>query len=200
MRIGCDIDGVIANWNDAFIPRVIQLTGRNLFGAGYVPTVWEYPTAAGYTREELLKVLDDVEHDAFFWRNLECYHGEQVIQALDTLNLRQARGKDDIYFITNRKGVFAKWQTERWLKSHGMSDPTVLLTKNKGLACAALELDAYIDDNLDNVKDVVIQCSILCQPFLCDRPWNQTPRDFIDEAEIPVVKSLWEMLQQLHMV
>lgn len=200
MRIGVDMDGVVANFNASFIPRMIANAGKDLFGPEFIPTVWDYPLLVGYTVEEMTAALAEIEQDPTFWRSLECYHGEQVIKALDTLSTAQARGEHEVYFITNRMGKLVKWQTERWLKSHGMSDPTVLLTKNKGLAAAALDLDAYIDDKLENIVDVLHHTGITCMPFLCDRPWNQTPRDIIQEHEIPVVKSLYEMLQSLHKV
>lgn len=200
MKLGIDCDGVLADWNTSFIRRTIEVTGKDLFGPDFIPREWEYPTAVGYTEDDLRAVHDSIVSDASFWRGLEQYHGEKVIQALAALDLYQARGEGEVYFITNRFGYLTKWQTEKWLKSHAMSDPTVLITTHKGLTAKALNLDAYIDDKLENIEDVVTHTGITCMPFLCDRPWNQAPRDFIDTHEIPVVKSVWEMLDQLHMV
>ena len=200
MRVGVDLDGVVADFNSTFIPRMVKVVGKDLFGPDFIPTIWDYPLAAGYTRAEMEAALEDITQDSAFWRSLDCYHGEQVIKALDTLNLRQARGIDDIYFITNRPGKFAKWQSERWLKSHGMTDATVLITPHKGLAAAALDLDVYIDDKIENILDVITHTGVMCAPFLCDRPWNQTPREDLLAHEVPIVKSLWNMLEAVHMV
>ena len=56
MRIGFDVDGVLADFNKRFIERVIAITGRDLFPPRPfdIPT-WNYPEHYGYTAEESMQ-------------------------------------------------------------------------------------------------------------------------------------------------
>lgn len=185
MRVGVDVDGVLADFNRAFITRVIQVTGRNLFPAGYEPTTWGYPTEVGYTLEEEAAVWETITEDRCFWSSLTPY--PETRAAVEYLHHRAYTHRDDVYFITARPGLDAKKQTEAWLRaqfghvSGFLSNPTVLITKHKGLAARTLDLDVYIDDRYENAIDVGMVHTDPSIPlrgrpstvsFLLDRPWN----------------------------
>lgn len=197
MRLGYDVDGVSADFNDSFIPLVKAITGRDLFGPGYVPTCWDYPTAVGYTAEEVSKVWDVICANPTFWMGLRPY-----FDAMDILErLRIASYEHDVYFITSRPGIKAKQQTEVWLATHSGDfnwNPTVLISSAKGACAKALHLDAYIDDRLENVVDVAKQIHHpMTKTFLLDRPWNQRETDAWFYTR---VDSAAEMLDQLGIV
>lgn len=181
MTIGCDLDGVLADWNSSFIRLVKEHTKRDLFGPSFAPRTWNYAEDAGYTTEEVRQVWNVIKGSRTFWAGLEPYYDEKVVQALDLLHHKQAHG-DEVYFITSRPGYCAKEQSESWLEHHGMGRPTVLISSDKGGCAAALKLDAYLDDNLENVMGVRVMRP-QCQTFLCDRPWNRG----IDSR----IESLW---------
>lgn len=189
MKIGIDLDGCLADFNTSFIRKVVIVTGRNLFPEGYAPTEWNYPETLGYTRDEVSKVWNVIKSNRNFWARLDCYHGEKVVQALDLLNTRQAYG-DEVYFITSRVGYKAKEQSEAWLRYHGMAHPTVLISSEKGLCALALKLDAYIDDNVDNVMAMRVQAPN-CKGFLCSRPWTVG----MNVPGVTRMPSVWAMLQ-----
>lgn len=173
-------DGVLADFNTSFIDRVVKVTGKDLFPARpFDIPCWDYPQYYGYTPKEVSAVWNDVCADKKFWQSLAPYEG--VLQFLDEVRGRALAHGDDVYFITSRPGVVAKYQTERWLRSCGWSEtPTVLISSEKGLSCAALNLDVYIDDKEQNVQDVV---NVMAEkrkniiPVLLDRPWNQDRRN-----------------------
>lgn len=169
MRIGVDVDGVLADFNTAFIALNKRVTGRDLYPEHYEPTTWDFPESLGYTKAEVSAVWDVIKRDPSFWATLPAYR--TTVDDLDTLSLLEFRGSVDIYFITNRMGISAKNQTERFLTALSVFLPTVLLTAHKGLAAQTLDLTHYIDDKWENCLDVVSVGKT--RTFIMDRPWNQ---------------------------
>ncbi len=172
MRIGIDVDGVLADFNTAFILRVIKETGKDLFPRRPfdIPT-WNYPESYGYTNDEVHAVWTAIKADPQFWLNLPPY--ADTLQSLSVLSQKSHEG-NDLYFVTSRPGINAKSQTEKWLRENGFKDrPTVLISSEKGLCAEALNLDAYIDDRDLNVRDVSDARGQNTKTFLLDRPWNR---------------------------
>jgi uncharacterized HAD superfamily protein len=179
MRIGVDIDGVLADFNKAFIKRVIDVTGKDRFPPRpFTITTWNYPEMYGYTKDQVSAVWENIKQDRLFWYLLTDY--PDTFGDLEYLSTRVKLYQDDVYFITARPGVQAKHQTELWLDQR-LRDaspfrspilPTVLMTSHKGLAARTLGLDVYIDDRDTNCLDVA-NCGV--RTFVCDRPWNNQP-------------------------
>lgn len=170
VRVGVDVDGVLANFNEAFIDRVVRITGRDLFPERpFDIPCWNYPEFYGYTKEENDAVWNSIETDGSFWESLPAY--PDTADAIEYLLSRSRWCGDDIYFVTSRPGINAKQQTEHWLLWHGYSRPTVLISGAKGLCARALKLDVYIDDRWENTVDTAKQNT---RTFLMHRPWNAT--------------------------
>lgn len=192
MKIGFDVDGVLADFNTAFIERVIQVTGRDLFPARpFDIPCWAYPRYYGYTPEEESAVWRHVTDDPTFWLNLAPYD-----DAPDTLwRLRELSCLNDVYFITARPGRLAKQQTEIWLATQSgdfMWNPTVLMSGDKGECARVLGLDVYIDDKWDNAVSVAY-AGPLFGSFLLERPWNRN----LGDKHIRRVKTTREMLSMI---
>jgi 5'(3')-deoxyribonucleotidase len=179
MKIGIDVDGVLANFNESFIDRIIEVTGKDLFPPRPfdIPT-WHYPQHYGYTEAEMDfadgPVWKSVKKDPTFWYLLQPYLG--VPEFLSTLD----SGDHEIYFVTNRAGIQVKAQTESWLEFHGFGlrtpnfgFPTVLISSDKGTIAKALRLDLYIDDNDDNCL-AVHHDSTGTKMVQLARPWNHS--------------------------
>ncbi len=177
MRIGFDIDGVLADFISAYQQLFVLLTGRDTFEAGdnLAPPTWDWPTLRGYTAEETSSVWKVIRMDSAFWFRLVPTDGllalAQVFYALE-----QPSGGHDVYFLTDRAGVCPKRQTEMWLRHwlpYRMAHvaPTVLLTADKGGAARALRLDCYIDDKRQNAVEVAV-CSPGTRNYLLNRPYN----------------------------
>lgn len=169
MKVGIDLDGVVANFNVSFIERVIKVTGRDLFPARpFDIPCWDYPQHYGYTEQDTIDVWTDVCKDPTFWKLLPPYATTK--RDMHYLTNLAAAGHD-IYFITSRPGTYAKAQTQHWLMQHGyLHIPTVLISSEKGLCCRALGLDFYIDDRWENCVDATQQSNAMIALF--DRPWN----------------------------
>jgi hypothetical protein len=175
MRIGFDVDGVLADFIPAYQQLAVEVGQRDTFVAGddVNPPCWNWPEHRGYTKAEMSEVWRRIKESDDFWISLpetaDCSTLRMCI--LDLLRFH------DVYFITSRVGSDVKWQSEQWLMLHlGIDRPTVLISSAKGLCCKALKLDCYLDDNLDNVNDVVAQTipDPLTRTYLLDKSYNQS--------------------------
>jgi len=173
MRIGFDIDGVLADFNSSFIEDAVRVTGRDLFPPRpFDIPCWDYPQHSGYTEQETDLIWSRIVENPHWWLSLDPYEGTRDV--LERLTLLDFKGHD-IYFITSRPGKEAKHQTEMWLRHHGFQTrPTVLISSAKGLCAEALNLGRYVDDRDLNVVDVRNQRAWKTDVYLVDRPWNRT--------------------------
>lgn len=196
-RIGFDLDGIFADFNLAFVERVVKETGRDLFPPRpFAITTWNYPESYSYTPEEVHLVWERIKADPTFWLKLSPYWDAMTILE----RVYAIAESHDVTFITSRPGVLVEEQTVCWLATHAGQfewEPTVIVSGEKGRHAKALALDAYIDDRSENVVDVVTQ-SPATRTFLLDRPWNQD----LDTSAICVkrVESVADMLDSLKLI
>jgi 5'(3')-deoxyribonucleotidase len=166
MKIGVDVDGVLADFNEKFVQRVITVTGEDRFPARpFDIPCWNYPQHYGYSAEQVSAVWQSIKTDREFWGSLSPYPG--VGEVLRVLRMARQHGHD-IYFVTARMGHEAKLQTETWLWNNGMTNPTVLISGHKMRCALAVGLDCYIDDHVQNCFEVADHC----RTYIQNRPWN----------------------------
>lgn len=199
MKIGIDVDGVLADFESGFAPILTRLSGVEFpLDDMNFPPVWGWPVhymepTLGKKEARAIENLAwrEVETDPLFWQTLKPIRDTQRV--LSELSQRRIDG-DDIYFITHRFGDQAKLQTERWLTFMSMPNPTVLRTGDKGPVVHGLNLDCFIDDKPGNcitVRDYVAESAGSTRVYLCDRPYNR------DEIEnVTRVSGVLEMLER----
>ena len=153
LRIGIDVDGVLACFFKAYEDLIVEVAGVDLFPARYpeaLPPTWNWPEFYGYSDETMKEVWQRIRSSLHFWKSLEPLPGAQkFLEAL-------YRDDTETYFITDRPGVSAQYQTAKWLDDNRFGYPSVILSGRhltKGQACAALHLDIYLDDKGENVLD-----------------------------------------------
>jgi 5'(3')-deoxyribonucleotidase len=207
-RIGVDVDGVLAQFNKPYAALLEELgvpTGTFPIEDPLFPPCWDwdilYMEKAGWSPEAIKAKIDvawaAIRKSTAFWATLPSYPTTH----LDIINLRTVvENAWDVYFITCRPGMTAKFQTEAWLMSKGLKAPfipTVLIVENgevnKSRLCKALELDAIIDDkpsNLQNVRPPTTK-------YLLDRPFNREWYELGGHEQCHRVKSVTEMLEKL---
>lgn len=193
-RIGMDIDGVLSDWNGAYQDRIVQVTGRNLFPAPpFVPDQYHYAQRLGYTAAELAKVDASIQADDSFWFRLPML--AEAVDAYHKLMIWAMTGAYDVYFLTDRPGIGAKQQTERWLRARftGLERPipTVLITRSKSYAALALNLSIVVDDYHVNTQELALSVPS-CRTYLVNRPYNQHQHAGIDVVRIDALAEMFE--------
>jgi uncharacterized protein len=174
VRIGFDIDGVLADFNTSFIALVKEVTGRDLFPPDYWPHTWDYPQALGYSQEEVSAVWDRIKAGGTFWNQLAPLPDMEVLAKWMRMpGEPPTQGYHEFYFITSRMGRNVKLQTEEWLDGQfEFAGHTVLISSEKGAIAKALKLNYYVDDRAENILDVMKESPTTIS-FLVDQPWNR---------------------------
>lgn len=198
MRIGIDIDGVLARFDQGYARLLIRETGHFLdIENPNWPSEWHWDRTflnqhfdAKEAKKIENKVWDEQIKPTTFWGTLGEYPG--VLESMDRLRLATYAGVD-AYFITSRVGHLVKFYTEMWLGLHGVRNPTVLIAHNKGPVIQGLELDAFIDDKPENIRDAV-QHRPKIRAYLVDRPYNRDSEILKDWDHYTRIEGIGEML------
>lgn len=151
-KLGVDLDGVLANFTDAYAKLATERTGIQFpkMSADW-PRSWYWDRDAGVSKEDEKAIWQEITEGNTFWYRLEPLPGaHDTIRCLEKL-VRQGH---DVYFITNRMGRQAKTQTEQWLYNLGMNYPTVLVASDKLPIIKSLGIDFYIDDKPETVHEI----------------------------------------------
>ncbi len=170
MRIGVDIDGVCADFIQAYTK-----IGKHI---GVFDTA--FPTAEQITWKFKDKEAADATWKALkavpnWWMTLSCLLFPEEIERLN----RTIR-KHDVYFITARirtVGFSAEKQSELWLQSMGINShhASVIATqaKTKGLLCNALDITHMIEDNADNLTNLRLSgVHAVCRDWPYNQDWD----------------------------
>ena len=169
MRLGVDLDGTVAKFNEGFLALLTDhwrwKPCPKRFAQGE-PAVWDWPEALGFTDEEVAWGWDRIRTNPMWWATLDPYPGTEEV-------LSQMCFDHEVFFISARfQDRKVREVSEVWLRGLGVPDPVVLLTDQKGSLCAALGIDQILDDCLENLWDVRL-ATHTTEPVLMDRPWNQ---------------------------
>jgi hypothetical protein len=174
LRIGCDLDGVLADMDAGLLREAQALFGeatvrRLQDGADSTPDRQSgdapgasppenVPPVVGLelTSRQQRRLWRHVETVENFWEGLaEIEPG--VIKRLASVATER---RWEIIFLTKRPesaGATAQVQTQRWLQSKGFALPSVFVVQgSRGRIAAALHLDVVVDDRPENCLDVVM--------------------------------------------
>src|SRR5262245_20652372 len=158
LRIGFDIDGVLANFAGAY--REIDV---RLFGAeGPVRTAGPEEASAKSDEGDALRskgrridaIWTAIRETPDFWTTLKPI-GQGAVRRLHSLMLAH---RWEVFFITQRPatiGDTVQRQTQRWLIEQGFDMPSVLVIPGaRGAASSALSLNYFVDDSATNCVDI----------------------------------------------
>jgi hypothetical protein len=177
LRIGFDMDGVLADFSSAF-----KAYGTKLFGPvepppspftgvrrlpGDQPETEEARQAvaelearnrvasAQALRRREDKIWQAIESTPNFWMTLKPID-DGAVRRIHRLTLEHHW---EVFFITQRpftEGDTVQRQTQHWLVEQGFDLPSVLvISGSRGAAAKAIRLDYHVDDSPQNCHDVV---------------------------------------------
>lgn len=198
-RVICvDIDGVLSEFTNSYTALLTKLTGITFPPSGPAfPLEWNFEASYGVTPAQVRLAWQTIEADPTFWLHLDQRPG--TLNTLVRLDRRVYQELDEVYFLTHRAGAGVKQQTEHWLRSYGMRNPTVLICGDKAPILDSLGASFFIDDKPDTVlavaewydwfeEDSVLKGHL----YLHDAPYNQ----HVNQLGVQRVDSLQEALEK----
>lgn len=169
MKIGIDVDDVIADFIPEFRRRARAITGKP--ATDIEPCDWAWSNF-GMTKEELASV----------WNALRMEHEfHLLVRPLDNTDMlsKLHREGHELYFITARfqcEGRPAHIQTAEWIRTHyGIEYPVVIVSNNKAAVASAIGLNYFIDDRAETceaVADAVPNCVVVVKDRAHNRHCN----------------------------
>ena len=182
IRVGFDVDGVLANFNKTFRETAGMVESVN----GTRERSDSAPRAL--TADAMKRVWDHIGRTAQWWLQLDAYEPEQIARLYNTSRDRRW----EVYFMTTRPssaGETTQFQTQWWLETHGFPLPSVLTVPgSRGDASNALKLDIAVDDRLTNCVDII--AASRAKALLLLRNDDQTVRTQAQARGIGVVNTL----------
>ena len=174
MRIGCDLDGVLADLHSAFARVALDLfpdldpAAVGAADAGASPpdpdraepseSETAAPTAdVPITRRQVSAVWSALAAVPNFWESLDEIESGGIARLAKVVEDRRW----EVIFLTSRPdapGRSVQRQSQRWLDRHGFPLPSVFVVHgSRGRIAEALALDVVVDDRPENCLDVVLE-------------------------------------------
>jgi hypothetical protein len=154
LRIGFDMDGVLANFSAAYDEIGLRMSGSSGPAAGKTENTEAAPLSSwgfGRRHDDVWKAIRKTPD---FWTTLSPLEPD----AISRIHEMVLRHPWEVFFITRRPstaGETVQRQTQRWLVRHGFDYPSVVVIRgSRGLVAGALRLDYHVDDTLKNCIDV----------------------------------------------
>jgi hypothetical protein len=145
LRLGIDVDGVVADFRSAFR----TLADREL---GLAPNDVE----TELSKPDVDRLWRAVASTTNWWLDVPPYEPDQIAR----LYAEVRRSRWEVFFMTSRPpsaGDAVQLQTQVWLERHGYYLPSVLTTPagSRGELARSLRLDLALDDRLVNCLEII---------------------------------------------
>src|SRR3954468_12103162 len=192
LRIGFDVDGVLADFRAAFRAAAVRLVHGHAARA-QAPSSPKADTPL--SADDVKRVWDYIAKTSNWWMELEAYEPDQIARLY---RLTRAAGWE-VFFLTKRPpsaGDSVQFQTQWWIERFGFYLPAVLTVPgSRGEIANGLRLDLLVDDQLINCVEVVSAST--AKAVLMLRSSDSSSRDHATNRCIGVVGSLSEAVSVL---
>jgi 5'(3')-deoxyribonucleotidase len=188
LRIGIDIDGVLADFTSSYIRELDRLNNTITDIGPKDIKEWHFERQH-WPQEVVEQFWNTVAREGYFWRGLDRLTENDPYYVSDLIE------RHDVYFVSKRP-LTVKAATEAWMYDHygwGQRLPTVVLSNHKGHVAYGLELDIMFDDKPANLQDIMHH-SPKTDLYLISQPWNQT----FEHPYIHRVTTIKEGMQQFY--
>jgi len=185
LRLGFDIDGVLANFQAAFRATAVRIGTATV---GDVETGDPAQNRSPLSADEVRRVWDHIAKTPNWWMEVDPYEPDQIARLY---SLTRAAGWE-VFFLTKRPpsaGDSVQFQTQWWIERFGFYLPAVLTVPgSRGDVANALRLDLIVDDQLINCVEVVSASAT--KAILMQRAPDAAARDHATNRGVGVVASL----------
>jgi hypothetical protein len=151
LRLGFDLDGVVADFRTAFLDAAAGLLGRDSIRQRSSPM----PDLDAVSAAEAKQVWKVITETPNWWLGLAPYEPAQIAR----LYQLSRRFRWEVSFLTTRiptAGDSVQFQSQAWLEAYGFYMPAVVTVPgSRGEIANALRLDVVVDDQFLNCIEVV---------------------------------------------
>ena len=179
LRLGLDVDGVVADFRSAFR----ALAERELGIAAN-------DAESDLSKADIERLWRTVAGTSNWWLDVPPYEPDQ----LERLYTRMRHSRWEVFFMTSRPpsgGDSVQLQTQVWLERHGFLMPAVLTAPAgaRGELARALRLDLALDDRLVNCLEIISASNSKAVLVLRD-PTEPTAAESAEARGVGVVSTL----------
>jgi len=189
LRIGIDVDGVIADFRTAFHAAAVRCLRRD------VSVSQDRQSAGPLSSDDVRKVWDYIARTQNWWMDVPPYEPDQIARLY---SLTRAAGWE-VFFMTKRPpsaGDSVQFQTQWWIERFGFYLPAVMTVPgSRGDLANGLRLDMIIDDQVLNCIEVISAATT--KALLMLRATDDAAREHASNRGIGVVSSLAEAITVL---
>ena len=195
LRLGFDLDGVVADFRSAFLDAAARLLGHDSIKRQPSPMP-DLESVSAADAKNVWKAITDTPN---WWLGLAPYEPAQIAR----LYQLSRRFKWEVSFLTTRiptAGDSVQFQSQTWLEAHGFYMPAVVTVPgSRGEVANALRLDLVVDDQFLNCLEVVSssQAKAILMLQMGDKVRDQSLESQATERGIGVLYRLEEVIEVL---
>jgi hypothetical protein len=195
LRIGIDIDGVLADFRTAFHEAAVRCLRHD------VDDSQDLESLTPLSAEDVRRVWDHIASAQNWWMEVPAYEADQIARLYSLMRA----GGWEVFFMTKRPpsaGDSVQFQTQWWIERFGFYLPAVMTVPgSRGDIANGLRLDLVIDDQLINCIEVISTAPT--KAILVQRSSDPAAKQQASNRGIGVVSTLSEALtvvERLHTV
>jgi hypothetical protein len=149
LRIGIDIDGVLADFRTAFHESAMRCLRHD------VDDELDLETLSPLSAADVRKVWEYIATAQNWWMDVPAYEPDQIARLYSLMRA----GGWEVFFMTKRPpsaGDSVQFQTQWWIERFGFYLPAVMTVPgSRGDIANGLRLDLILDDQLINCVEVI---------------------------------------------